>query len=64
MPEPRDLYELHDSLSDPAAATGTGPADGTSPSAGPVLLHVFTGFIDAGQAGSLARDHLLSTLEH
>jgi predicted ATP-grasp superfamily ATP-dependent carboligase len=51
--DPRDLYELHGS---------TGPADPTS--AGPVLLHVFTGFIDAGQAGSLARDHLLATLEH
>jgi predicted ATP-grasp superfamily ATP-dependent carboligase len=31
---------------------------------GPVLLHVLTGFIDAGQAGALARDHLLATMEH
>jgi predicted ATP-grasp superfamily ATP-dependent carboligase len=31
---------------------------------GTVLLHVLTGFIDAGQAGALARDHLLATLEH
>ncbi len=29
-----------------------------------MLLHVLTGFIDAGQAGALARDHLLATLDH
>jgi predicted ATP-grasp superfamily ATP-dependent carboligase len=63
--DPRDLYELHD----PHELTGgTGPADGPGESPGrsdgPVLVHVFTGFIDAGQAGALARDHLLATLEH
>lgn len=30
----------------------------------PVLLHAFTGFVDAGNAGQLAADHLLATLEH
>jgi predicted ATP-grasp superfamily ATP-dependent carboligase len=30
----------------------------------PVLLHALTGFIDAGSAGQLLRDHLLETLEH
>jgi predicted ATP-grasp superfamily ATP-dependent carboligase len=30
----------------------------------PVLLHSFTGFIDAGSAGQLATEHLLSVLEH
>ncbi|HCT81005.1 MAG TPA: proteasome protein [Micromonosporaceae bacterium] len=29
----------------------------------PVLLHALTGFIDAGSAGRIAREHLLSTLE-
>jgi len=31
---------------------------------GPVLVHVLTGFIDAGSAGQLLRNHLLETLEH
>jgi predicted ATP-grasp superfamily ATP-dependent carboligase len=30
----------------------------------PVLLHALNGFIDAGGAGRLARDHLLATLDH
>jgi predicted ATP-grasp superfamily ATP-dependent carboligase len=54
--DPRDLYDLHDQH-DLTSSTGTADS-------GPVLLHVFTGFIDAGQAGALARDHLLSTLDH
>lgn len=49
MLEPTDLFTLHD------ASAGDD---------GPVLLHVLTGFIDAGQAGALARDHLLTTCEH
>jgi len=51
--DPRDLYTLHD-----RPDAGAGPTDGL------VLLHVLTGFIDAGQAGALARDHLLATMEH
>lgn len=30
----------------------------------PVLVHALTGFIDAGNAGRLVRDHLLATSEH
>jgi proteasome assembly chaperone (PAC2) family protein len=30
----------------------------------PVLLHALSGFVDAGQAGRLAADHLLATLPH
>jgi predicted ATP-grasp superfamily ATP-dependent carboligase len=30
----------------------------------PVLVHALTGFIDAGSAGQLLRDHLLETLDH
>lgn len=30
----------------------------------PVLVHALTGFIDAGGAGRIAADHLLSTLDH
>jgi predicted ATP-grasp superfamily ATP-dependent carboligase len=32
--------------------------------AGTVLVHVLTGFVDAGQAGHLAVAHLLASLEH
>ncbi|WP_308104344.1 PAC2 family protein [Actinocorallia sp. API 0066] len=31
---------------------------------GPVLLHSLDGFMDAGSAGRLVRDHILETLEH
>jgi len=30
----------------------------------PVLVHALTGFIDAGSAGQLLRDHVLESLEH
>jgi len=58
--DPRDLYELHDT----GAPAPGGPVGADQTPAGPVLLHVLTGFIDAGQAGALARDHLLETMEH
>ncbi|MEO7980924.1 MAG: PAC2 family protein [Sporichthyaceae bacterium] len=57
MLDPRDLYTLHEPGS-------TGPADGTADGPGPVLLHTLTGFVDAGQAGRLAAEHLLDTFEH
>jgi predicted ATP-grasp superfamily ATP-dependent carboligase len=59
MLDPRDLYTLHDTGS-------TGPRDDTEGDAsrGPVLLHTLTGFVDAGQAGRLAAEHLLETFEH
>jgi predicted ATP-grasp superfamily ATP-dependent carboligase len=45
---PEDLYHLHDE----------------APELGhPVLLHSFTGFLDAGSAGRLATEHLLATLD-
>jgi predicted ATP-grasp superfamily ATP-dependent carboligase len=50
--DPKDLYEL-DSRQ---------PAEGEL--GAPVLVHVLSGFIDAGHAARLASDHLLSTLEH
>jgi len=53
--DPRDLYTRHD-----ATSAGFVPEDG----ADPVLLHALTGFVDAGQAGQLARDHLMETLDH
>lgn len=49
MRDPDELYEL---------MTETIEADS------PVLVHALTGFLDAGQAGHLAVQHLLSTLEH
>ena len=55
MLEPRDLYTLDPEIAVPADP-GAGP--------GPVLLHTLTGFIDAGQAGALARDHLLQSMDH
>jgi len=57
--DPHDLYDLHELTEPDDSTSSTDPSD-----EGPVLLHVFTGFIDAGQAGALARDHLLSTLDH
>jgi predicted ATP-grasp superfamily ATP-dependent carboligase len=59
MLDPRDLYTLHDTGS-------TGPRDDSEGegSRGPVLLHTLTGFVDAGQAGRLAAEHLLETFEH
>jgi len=53
MRDPRDLYTRHDTGS-------TGPRPGGE---GPVLLHTLTGFVDAGEAGRLASDHVLSTLD-
>ena len=52
MLDPKDLYEF----------------DPRQPERGelhaPVLVHVLSGFIDAGHAARLASDHLLATLEH
>lgn len=69
--DPRDLYTLHESRDDTATGSGSretgdaGPADSNQPPAGrPVLVHALSGFIDAGQAGALARQHLLESLEH
>lgn len=50
--DPGDLYSLADRLPERA------------PGGGPVMLHVLSGFIDAGNAVSLVREHLLGTLEH
>jgi hypothetical protein len=52
---PSELYVLHE------------PADQEPAYAAldrPVLVHAFTGFIDAGSAGRLLRDHLLENFEH
>jgi len=47
VPEPHELYQLNDDL----------PELGR-----PVLIQALTGFVDAGSAGRLAREHLLTTL--
>ncbi len=55
MLNPSELYVLHE------------PADQEPAHAAldrPVLVHAFTGFIDAGSAGRLLRDHLLENFEH
>jgi len=49
MLDPEDLYEL---------------AGDVPPLDRPVLVHALPGFLDAGQAGRLAAEHLLDTLEH
>jgi predicted ATP-grasp superfamily ATP-dependent carboligase len=49
VPDPEDLYELHADLPELA---------------NPVMLFNLDGFIDAGAAGGLVAEHLLSTLEH
>ena len=50
--DPKDLYELDPDQPEP------GELDA------PVLVHVLSGFIDAGHAGRLASDHLLAALDH
>jgi hypothetical protein len=50
--DPRGLYEF----------TAEQPEPGELDS--PVLLFFLTGFIDAGQSGRLAAQHLLETLDH
>jgi predicted ATP-grasp superfamily ATP-dependent carboligase len=47
--DPQELYRLDSELPDLQR---------------PVLVHALTGFIDAGSAGRLVRDHLLATFEH
>jgi predicted ATP-grasp superfamily ATP-dependent carboligase len=50
--DPKDLYELDPTQPEP------GELDA------PVLVHVLSGFIDAGHAARIASEHLLATLEH
>lgn len=47
MPEPQDLYQLTEDVPDLGR---------------PVLIQALTGFVDAGAASRLAREHLLSSL--
>jgi predicted ATP-grasp superfamily ATP-dependent carboligase len=52
---------------DPTELYAVQQPDGHEPApdlARPVLVHAFTGFIDAGSAGRLLRDHLLENFEH
>jgi predicted ATP-grasp superfamily ATP-dependent carboligase len=52
--DPNELYDVHE-------------PDGQEPALAltrPVLVYAFTGFIDAGSAGRLLRDHLLENFEH
>ncbi len=70
MLDPRDLYTLHDDTLSIAPAPDAAPTSDDDvgrearDAAGPVLLHTLTGFVDAGHAGRLARDHLLEHFEH
>jgi predicted ATP-grasp superfamily ATP-dependent carboligase len=50
--DPQDLYELASDQPEPGSLQE------------PVMLHVLGGFIDAGSAGRLAGEHLLSVLDH
>lgn len=50
--DPEDLYTLDERQPEPAELDR------------PVLVHALSGFIDAGQAGRLAADHILATLPH
>ncbi len=47
MPDPHELYQLDEDLPDLGR---------------PVLIQALTGFVDAGAAGRLAREHLLTSL--
>jgi hypothetical protein len=50
--DPEDLYEFDPVQPQPGELVR------------PVLVHALGGFVDAGQAGRLAADHLLATLPH
>ena len=63
MADPRELYTLHRS-DGPDAGAGTDRGDTGLGGDRPVLLHTLTGFVDAGQAGRLAAEHLLESFEH
>ncbi len=52
MLDPEDLYEFDPVQPQPGELVR------------PVLVHALGGFVDAGQAGRLAADHLLATLPH
>ena len=54
MLDPHELYVVHQPEGQEPAGTLTRP----------VLVHAFTGFIDAGSAGRLLRDHLLENFKH
>ncbi|MEP6761966.1 MAG: PAC2 family protein, partial [Sporichthyaceae bacterium] len=54
MLDPNELYVVHQSDGQDAAPSLERP----------VLVHALTGFIDAGSAGRLLRDHLLENFEH
>jgi predicted ATP-grasp superfamily ATP-dependent carboligase len=56
--DPHDLYELSGEFTDPATAERA-VADLHQP----VLIQALSGFVDAGAAARLAREHLLTTLE-
>jgi predicted ATP-grasp superfamily ATP-dependent carboligase len=58
--DPRDLYELADAGDD----RPEGRADAPSQIGRSVLIQALTGFVDAGAATRLAREHLLASLPH
>ncbi|GAA1732824.1 PAC2 family protein [Isoptericola hypogeus] len=59
MLDPRGIYEIDE---DAVARVGLVP-DGEAGAIGPVLLHAVDGFVDAGAAGEIAVEHLVSELE-
>src|SRR5688500_17999019 len=59
MLDPDALYALQ-----PDALQPDAPEPDVPGRAGPVLVQALGGFIDAGAAGRLAREHLLSSLPH
>jgi len=57
--DPHELYELADDLPEP----GDSARPDTAPFPDAVLIQTLTGFVDAGQATRLAREHLQESLE-
>jgi hypothetical protein len=58
MLDPTELYQVEDNVNEALRPTGE-PTNTDEPR---VLLHHLSGYIDAGHAGRLAVDHLLSAL--
>ena len=59
MLDPRGLYEIDAEVEATLGVRGTG-ATAETPATGPVLINAMRGFVDAGSAGSVAVEHLLS----
>ena len=60
MLDPRGLYEIDAEVEAALGARGADPSRPETSATGPVLVNALRGFVDAGSAGTIAAEHLLS----